>query len=353
MVETDAKDMAVKYARLARLQTKNGKNAIQIARLNSQTDKLRQGKGHGVAILASPENIDDQIAKAEAAVEESERKKKDARKNKKDAKKELALKRINDGKAKAVVLYNEKGQPIDIHENVVTLTDPRTGEPVSFETSGVHIPNKQIREHEKQVRTKRSMTADGKVTASTVYPANPTPEQYIQHMKHPGRTDIAGVDAPKDAKPTKNGNNKGRGRGGNNKNPKDKAPKKDNGKNPALVKDEALTNKVLDRAGVDKSMSDHIAVFRLGSISGGKHLAESRWGHTIEKLYADKDGVLYALASKDGKTYWATGYNPNSGFWTGKVEVNRNQARSMAKGMELVMDNTGSTGGSNSCKGGR
>ena len=103
MVETDAKDMAVKYARLARLQTKNGKNAIQIARLNSQTDKLRQGKGHGVAILASPENIDDQIAKAEAAVEESERKKKDARKNKKDAKKELALKRINDGKAKAVV----------------------------------------------------------------------------------------------------------------------------------------------------------------------------------------------------------------------------------------------------------
>ena len=100
-------------------------------------------------------------------------------------------------------------------------------------------------------------------------------------------------------------------------------------------------------------MSDHIAVFRLGSISGGKHLAESRWGHAIEKLYADKDGVLYALASKDGKTYWATGYNPNSGFWTGKVEVNRNQARSMAKGMELVMDNTGSTGGSNSCKGGR
>ena len=49
MVETDAKDMAVKYARLARLQTKNGKNAIQIARLNT-TKGIIEGIIRGVEI---------------------------------------------------------------------------------------------------------------------------------------------------------------------------------------------------------------------------------------------------------------------------------------------------------------
>lgn len=294
MVETDAKDMAARYNRLDKLQTRNGRNAIQIARLNSQTDKLRQGRGHGVAILVSPESIDDQIAKAEAAVEESERKKKDARKNKKDAKKELVLKRINDGKAKAIVLYNEKGQPIDIHGNIVTITDPRTGEPVSFETSGVHIPNKQIREYEKQVRSRRSITADGKITASTVYPANPTPEQYLQHMKHPGRTDIAGVDAPKDTKPTKNDNKKNR----------------NNSKG------------------------------KVNSISDDDYVAKSRWGHRIEKIYADASGKLYAIAYKNGKSVWAYGYNTISGFWAGTEKLTPNQMKSRTKGLTLVVDNS-------------
>lgn len=294
MVETDAKDMAVKYTRLARLQTRNGKNAIQIARLNSQTDKMRQGRGHGVAILTSPESIDDQIAKAEAAVKESERKKKDAKKDRKDAKKELVLKRINDGKAKAVVLYNEKGQPVDIHGNIVTLTDPRTGEPVSFETPGVHIPNKQIREYEKQVRSRRSMTADGRVTASTVYPANPTPEQYLQHMKHPGRTDIVGVDAPKDAKTTNN----------------DK--KKNRKSNKGKVK----------------------------SISDGDYVTKSRWGHRIEKIYTDDSGKLFAIAYKNGKSVWATGYNTASGFWAGTEKLTPSQMKSRTKGLTLVVDNS-------------
>ena len=119
MVKTEAEETAAKYKKLGKLQKQNGKNAEKIARYNSQTEKLRRGEGHGVAILMSEQNVDDQIADAQKAVDDSKKRKDKAKENRDEAKRDLALKRINEGKGKAIVLYNEKQQPVDIYGNVV------------------------------------------------------------------------------------------------------------------------------------------------------------------------------------------------------------------------------------------
>ena len=299
--KTTGEVIAEKERQIRRARNQRDRYAGQAKRYNTRASNYRNGKGHGIAMLdekpSAAESSYDRAADALAKQRDSElsamtkerndrrEDAKTARRNMKEAKDDLIRRRLAEGKVHGIILYNEKGQPIDENGKPIKIKDPRSGKTRTFETKYGHISNDQILAVEMEERGPKAIEYDIHTGTRRTYPANPNTRQYKEYILNPARSDIVGVDAPAGTKATERGGSKGR--------------------------------------KVDYSR-------------------ETRWGHRIEKMYRDRYGDIYVIAHRDDLGYiWGKRYNPSSGFWSGgDYDLTQAQIKKRAEGMELIKDNT-------------
>ena len=299
--KTTGEVIAEKERQIRKVKRQSERYAGQASKYNTRATNYRNNKGHGIAMLdekpdaveSSYDRAADALAKQRdkelsAMVEQRNDRKEDAknaRKNMNKAKEEMIKKRLAEGKVHGIILYNEKGEPIDENGKPIKIKDPRSGKTRTFDTKYGHISNDQIIAVEKEERGPKAIEYDIHTGTRRTYPANPNTRQYKEYILNPARSDIVGVDAPAGTKATERGGSKGR--------------------------------------KVDYNK-------------------ETRWGHRIEKMYRDRYGDIYVIAHRDDLGYiWGKRYNPGSGFWSGgDYDLTQAQIRKKAEGMELIRDNT-------------
>ena len=293
--------IAEKERKIRKTKNQRDRYAGQAKKYNTRAANYRNNKGHGIAMLSegggTVESDYDRAADALARQREAElqavskerddrrRDAKTAKQSMDEAKEDMIRRRLAEGKVHGIILYNDKGQPVDATGKPVRIRDPRSGKTRTFNTEYGHISNDQVLAVELEERGPDALRHDRSTGTRRTYPANPNTRQNREYIHDPAMSDVVGVDAPAGTKATERGGSKGK--------------------------------------KVDYNR-------------------ETRWGHRIEKMYRDRYGDVYVIAYRDDLGYiWGRRYNTGSGFWSGgDYDLTQAQIRKKAEGMELIRDNT-------------